>query len=58
VIFQSPDDRNTAHNSSEDTQLNPVFQPGASARISHGPGCAILSFMDPIVPLRPVRPVS
>jgi hypothetical protein len=57
VIFHSPEDRNTAHNSSEDTQLSPIFQPGASVRTSHGLGCAILSFMDLIVPLRPVRPV-
>ena len=57
VIFQSPESRNRAHSNTDEIQLSPLFQPGASVRTSPRPGCAILSFMDLIVPLRPIRPV-
>jgi len=57
VIFQSPEERNSAHKSNDEIQLSMLCQPGASVRRSPGPGCAILSFMDLIVPLRPVCPV-
>ncbi len=57
VIFQSPESRNRAHSITDETQLSPLFQLGTSVRTSPGLSCAILSFMDPIVPLRPNRPV-
>ena len=58
VIFQSPESRNKAHNTSDETQLSPLLQPGTSVRTSAGLSCAILSFMEPIVPFRPRHSVT